>query len=515
MLFSTFHFWIFFLCVFGVYGSLSHRWQNRFLLVASYFFYAWWDQAYAWWHPFHYRFAALMFCTSALDYFVGTKIAAASDQARKRRWLMLSLIADLSVLGFFKYCNFFADSVQTGLSALGLHVPQWQLQIILPVGISFYTFQSMAYTIDMYRGKVKPARSLLDYLLFISYFPHLVAGPINRPQSLLSQCEQPRRMTWDGWREGAALIVIGLFKKIAIADTLAPLADQAFSTPDHCTRSTLWIGLYAFTFQIYADFSGYTDIARGLARLMGFELMRNFDQPYFAANVTEFWRRWHISLSSWLRDYLYIPLGGSRHGAAKTYRNLFLTMFLGGLWHGASWTFALWGMLHGIYLAVHRHWIRHADSPQRRRDTETDQMTHAAPRNLASRVRYLASILLTFHLVALTWIFFRVGSATAAGIPSPGTSLARAWHYLAGLLPLGHRSLGADAVRLDADAVAQGFVAVVILILFVDLPQYLRRDHYVTLRWPLPARAFLFGLLCVWLLMMRETDSVPFIYFQF
>ncbi|MCY3017755.1 MAG: MBOAT family protein [Planctomycetota bacterium] len=498
MLFNSFTFWLFFAAVFAVYCSLSHRWQNRFLLAASYFFYAWWDQAYPWSDIRHYRFVGLMFATSALDYFIGGRIAALQDRSARRRWLILSLVSNLGVLGFFKYFNFFVDSAQAAITALGFSVPPWHLAIILPVSISFYTFQSMAYTVDIYRDQVRPARSLRDYLLFISYFPHLVAGPINRPQSLLSQCENPRRMTWDNWTQGAALIVFGLFKKIAVADMLAPLADQAFSQPARCSAGTLLFGLYCFTFQIYADFSGYTDIARGLAKLMGFELMQNFNQPYFAANVTVFWRRWHISLSSWLRDYLYIPLGGSRHGAAKTYRNLFLTMFLGGLWHGANWTFAIWGALHGVYLAVHRLMLR------------SRKALDGPPQSGAgAHLVHLLKILATFHLVAFAWIFFRAGT-TGGG---SAATIGRALQYVAGLWPFG--AAPANAVRFDSDAVAQAVAAVAALLILVDLPQYLKRDHCAVLRWRLPWRAAAFAALCLWLIMLRETENVRFIYFQF
>jgi len=495
MLFNSFSFWLFFAATFAVYCVLSHRWQNRFLLAASYFFYAWWDRVYPWWDCRHYRFAFLMFCTSALDYFVGGRIAASQGPTARRRWLILSLVSNLGVLGFFKYCNFFADNAYAALQALGLNVPHWQLQIILPVSISFYTFQSMAYTIDIYRGRLQPARSLRDYLLFISYFPHLVAGPINRPQSLLSQCEEPRRITWEGWSQGATLILIGLFKKIAVADVLAPLADQTFADPGRCTAGALLAGLYCFTFQIYADFSGYTDIARGLAKLMGFELMLNFNQPYFAANVTAFWRRWHISLSSWLRDYLYIPLGGNRHGPARTYRNLFLTMFLGGLWHGAAWTFAIWGALHGVYLAVHRLMLGNRKA--------SDELPAAG---LRPHVLHVLKVLATFHLVAFAWIFFRAGSPGASGFTC-------AFQYLAGLA--GAARPAGSLIRLDPDALGQAALAVAVLLLVVDIPQYLKRDHCVVLRWRFPWRVAAFTVLCVWLIMLREIENVPFIYFQF
>jgi len=504
MLFNSFSFWLFFLPVFAWYCVLNHRWQNRFLLAASCFFYSWWEPSFPAWDIRHYRFVGLMFCTAALDYFVGNRMAAIQDLKHRRPWLVLSLAANLGVLAFFKYFNFFADSAYAALHACGVSVPRWQLQIILPVSISFYTFQSLAYTIDIFRGKLQPARSLRDYLLFISYFPHLVAGPINRPQSLLAQCEQPRRLTWENWTQGATLILFGLFKKIAVADILAPLADQAFAHPERCSPAALLFGLYCFTFQIYADFSAYTDIARGLAKLMGFELMRNFDQPYFASNLTAFWRRWHISLSSWLRDYLYIPLGGNRRGGARTYFNLFLTMFLGGLWHGASWTFAIWGILHGLYLAVHRLWLGGRKA--------TDELPAPGARQALT---HALKVLATFHLVAFAWIFFRAGS------PSPGlrgqgegamSGFACAFQYLRGLWPFGAHE---HSIHFDSDHMGQAILAMAALVLLIDIPQYLKREHCVILSWRFPWRVAAFALLCVWLILLRETENVPFIYFQF
>lgn len=497
MLFNSLEFWLFFALVFGVYVTLSHVWQNRFLLLASLIFYSFSDHEHAWTDPLHYRFVGLMVATAAFDYYIGNKLAALSDAKLRKMWLVFSVVMNLLVLGYFKYCNFLVDSVQRSLAAFGVNVRIEMLQITLPVAISFYTFQSMAYTIDIYRGRLQPAKNLRDFLLFVAYFPHLVAGPINRPQGLLSQCQNPRRMTWDGWTQGAILILVGLFKKVAVADLLAPMAEQTFSNPERCSASTLLLGLYCFAFQIYADFSGYTDIARGLAKIMGFELMENFNQPYFATNITDFWRRWHISLSSWLRDYLYIPLGGNRHGNAQTYRNLFLTMFLGGLWHGASWTYAIWGALHGIYLAIHKL-ILGEKKPGMGMDG------HAFVR--------IAKMLATFHLVAFAWIFFRAaGVADTTG----DHSLARAWTYIKGLAAFGAQIPANLAIEFDADQITSAGLAVAALLLIIDIPQYLRKDHCVMLRWPPARRVAACAILCVWLVLTRRMDNVPFIYFQF
>lgn len=348
---STFAFFLFF--VLSIYFFLSHRYQNLFLLAASYVFYAWWD----------YRFLALLLFSTVWDYFLGAALILAPTPARRKLLLILSLVGNLGLLGFFKYFGFFVTSAAHLLELLGFqpHLPV--LHILLPAGISFYTFQSMSYVIDLYRGKIAPARSFLDFALALTFFPHLVAGPIQRADTLLRQIELPRLLTWNHFRTGLLLMLLGYFKKCAIADSLAPFVDRIFLHPERCSSFLLLLGLYFFAFQIYADFSGYTDIARGVSRLFGFELVINFNQPYFATSITDFWRRWHISLSTWLRDYLYIPLGGNRHGGLYTYRNLFITMLLGGLWHGASWTFVLWGGLHGLFLSLHKAWTsRHSSS---------------------------------------------------------------------------------------------------------------------------------------------------------
>ncbi|HYG76577.1 MAG TPA: MBOAT family protein [Planctomycetota bacterium] len=471
MLFNTLEFVVFFAVVFGFYCALSHRWQNRMLLVASYVFYGAWD----------YRFCSLMAITTIADFFISNAPHASENEKTRRRWLLASISLNLVILGFFKYFNFFIDSAHTLLTNVGFEFSPVTLSIVLPVGISFYTFQEMSYVIDVYRKRITPAKSLSDFALFVSFFPQLVAGPIERSQNLLGQIEQPRRMTWDGWCDGATLFLIGLFKKVAVADVLAPIVEQAFSNPASHTPFSLLFALYCFSFQIYSDFSGYTDMARGIAKFMGFELMENFNQPYFASNITDFWRRWHISLSTWLRDYLYIPLGGNRYGTFKTYRNLFLTMFLGGLWHGASWTFAIWGSLHGLYLAVHKFML------------DGRKPAEAKSNALLSLVK----IVIVFHLVALTWIFFRA------------ETFANSFAYLKGLFVAGGTN------SFDADTLTSGFLAIFTLITLIDIPQFMRNDHCVMLKWPFPRRVLAFTALSVWLLLMRGTENAPFIYFQF
>jgi D-alanyl-lipoteichoic acid acyltransferase DltB (MBOAT superfamily) len=350
MLFNTVPFFFFFLLVFSLYCCLGHKWQNRMLLVASFVFYGWWD----------YRFVVLMIASASVDYVAALRVHAATAPAIRKRWLLGSVLTNLVILGFFKYYNFFVSSATDLLGRFGFHADPWTLSIILPLGISFYTFQAISYIVDVYRRELEPVRSYRDYLLFVAFFPHLVAGPIQLAKILTAQVVKPRHMTWQGWSEGSLLFLIGMFKKVVVADNLAPMVDLSFSNPSANSALTLLIGLYAFAFQIYADFSGYSDMARGLAKFMGFELMVNFEQPYFSSSITEFWRRWHISLSTWLRDYLYIPLGGNRLGTWNTYRNLFLTMLIGGFWHGASWNFVIWGGLHGVYLSVDKFLKRFA-----------------------------------------------------------------------------------------------------------------------------------------------------------
>ncbi len=386
MLFDTPIFFAFLAAVTLCYWCLTFRDQNKFLLVASYFFYGWWD----------WRFLCLMIASTLIDYFIAIKIADTEDRRMRRVLLALSLLVNFSILGFFKYFNFFADSLVTALSTLGIHASMPLLRIILPPGISFYTFQEVAYIVDVYKGKLPPSRSFLDYGLFISLFPHLIAGPIQRPSHLLPQVQKPR--SWDSKKgfDGLLLILEGLFRKCVIADNCALIANAAFG--GSFGKPSILVGLlgmYAFAWQIYGDFSGYSSIARGCAQLLGFHFMVNFRQPYLAESIQDFWRRWHISLSTWLRDYLYIPLGGNRNGERQTYRNLLLTMLLGGLWHGANWTFVIWGGIHGGALAAERKFA--GENVQR----------------AGILWKWMRRIFI-FHIVCLAWIFFRAQSLGAA-----------------------------------------------------------------------------------------------------
>jgi alginate O-acetyltransferase complex protein AlgI len=348
VLFNSLEFLLGFLpIVLLVYYLLPHRLQNAFLVLASCFFYASWD----------WRFLLPLLVTTSIDYWAAQRMEASlvlnEPKSARKKYLVMSIVLNLSLLGFFKYFNFFADSASLLAKTLGFDIGVRTFEIVLPVAISFYTFQALSYTIDVYRGEIHATKSFWDFFLAVLYFPHLVAGPIQRAATLIPQVTNPRIISVEKITEGLHLIVWGFFKKIVIADNLAPIVNAAFSSPSP-SGGTVTVGVIAFAFQIYCDFSGYTDIARGIAKLMGFEFMLNFNLPYFASNPADFWRRWHISLSTWLRDYLYKPLGGNRTSTVKTYRNLMITMVLGGLWHGAAWNFILWGFYHGFLLAAHR-----------------------------------------------------------------------------------------------------------------------------------------------------------------
>jgi D-alanyl-lipoteichoic acid acyltransferase DltB (MBOAT superfamily) len=355
------------------------------LLVASYVFYGWWDV----------RFLVLLLFTSLFDYFCALKIDAEDRPRQRKGWLAASIIANMTVLGIFKYYNFFADSLSTVLGRIGAHADFPTLHVILPVGISFYTFLSMSYTIDVYRRELRATRNALDFMLYVAYFPHLVAGPIVRASYLLPQCQRPREIKADEVENGIWLILMGYVKKVVIADRLGRIVDWGFSLPSAPYENwNTWIIIYAFAFQIYGDFAGYSDIARGLAKLMGFELVVNFRAPYLVTNPADFWKHWHISLSTWLRDYLYIPMGGNRHGPAKTYRNLILTMLLGGLWHGAGAAFVCWGAFHGSLLSVHRWWTEHFGNVKEK---------------TIPLIRRVMLAVIFFQITCIGWLLFRAG----------------------------------------------------------------------------------------------------------
>ena len=393
MLFTSIQFAVFFSVVYALYLLFNHRWQNRMLLVASYVFYSAWD----------WRFLSLIIISTVIDYFCGLKISASRDRSRRKIFLFFSVFSNLSILGFFKYFNFFAANLQELLGSFGLSIQPRFLSIILPVGISFYTFQTMSYTIDIYRGKLEPTKKFFDFALFVAFFPQLVAGPIERARHLLPQMLAPRRLTLDGFYEGCYLIFWGLFQKVLVADNLARLVDTIFASNPPYNGIAVLLALYAFAFQIFCDFAGYSNIARGLGKCMGFDIMVNFNLPYFSTNPREFWKRWHISLSTWLRDYLYIPLGGNRRGKLITYRNLAITMLLGGLWHGAAWTFVLWGAYQGMLLILYRLL------------QPVLAMVPEPRNNIAGKLWKFVRMVFFFHLVCLGWLLFRAQSLSQVG----------------------------------------------------------------------------------------------------
>ncbi len=445
----------------------GHRaWRNVLIVGASYLFYGWWD----------YRFLSLLFLSSVVDYSVGRKLAVTEDPARRKLWLGLSLVVSLGLLGFFKYCNFFVESFAAVLAQLGLSASPPVLNVVLPVGISFYTFQSMSYAIDVYRRRLPATRSFVEFLAFVSFFPQLVAGPIERASNLLPQFQRPRVITSAMVGEGVWLMLWGMFKKVVLADNLAPLVEQAYHPGVH-SGPVIVLGTIAFAFQIYGDFSGYSDIARGLAKILGFELMVNFNLPYGASSLREFWHRWHVSLSTWLRDYLYVSLGGNRRGAVRTRLNLLVTMVLGGLWHGAAWNFVLWGLWHGAGLAVTRRDRRVAGT---------------AP--LPGWRRGIAWGL-TAAFVLYGWLLFRAGSFSE--VVRLTTSLGRLeWPVW----------IGSYALNL---------VVFSLPLVLVQIWQARAGDLLAPARLPLVPRALLQGALLGAVILYWEKQASPFIYFQF
>jgi len=396
MLFNTINFAIFLPIVFILYwfaAKRNLRLQNILLLVSSYFFYACWD----------WRFMFLLIFSTLLDYFTGIKIHEATIQKKKMFWLWLSIIVNLGFLGAFKYYNFFAASFAEGLSLLGFKANIVSLQVILPVGISFYTFHGLSYVLDLYKNRIKPERNFIDYAVFVSFFPLLVAGPIERATHLLPQILKKREFDYSKAVDGLRQILWGLFKKIVIADNCAEYANAIFNNSADYSGSTLVLGALFFAFQIYCDFSGYSDIAIGTARLFGIDLLKNFAFPYFSRDIAEFWRRWHISLSSWFKDYLYIPLGGSKGGKWMKIRNTFIIFLVSGFWHGANWNFIVWGFLNALYII-----------PSILFNTNRYNLDIVARGKFLPTIKEFFAIGITFSLIVFAWIFFRAANVTHA-----------------------------------------------------------------------------------------------------
>ena len=535
MLFNSMAFAAFFAILFPLYWALQrrHRAQNGFLLAAGYVFYGSWD----------WRFLSLLVLSTVVDFVCGLAVARIKAPKQRALMLFLSMAVNLGALGFFKYCDFFTGSLQVLLDRFGINVSMPVLNVLLPIGISFYTFQSMAYVIDVYRKQIEPTRDLLQFAVFVSFFPHLVAGPIMQPKTLLPQVARPRRFDLDQFYRGASLIFWGLAKKVVVADTLAPIVDDLFGRWESLDGGLALLAVYAFAFRIYGDFSGYTDIARGVARCLGFELALNFNLPYFAASPKEFWQRRHISLSQWLRDYLYIPLGGSRGDRAVwagnallaglvgcfgigvylaiepqtsadpwprvapglpvlvggawlilclgllairgrsllTCRNLMLTMILGGLWHGAAWTFVAWGTYQGILLVGHR-----ALEPWLERLRPADPLHRACWKGLC--------VVVTFHLICVGWLLFRADSmGQAAGML--GTILG--------------------GLSIPPAAYLAPVLAVVLPLLAVQAVQYASGDPEILLRTPWYVRSLVYTAGFYGIVLGGEFGGGSFLYFQF
>ena len=391
MLFNSIEFLIFLPTVFFLYWFVFNknlRNQNLLLLFSSYVFYGWWD----------YRFLLLIISSTVVDYIIGIKIHECREEKKSQVYLWFSVLFNIGVLGFFKYYNFFVDSWIEAFSSIGYNIENtWTLNIILPVGISFYTFQTMSYSIDIYKKKLEPTKDFISFSSFVSFFPQLVAGPIERASNLLPQILKKREFNYEKATQGLRLILWGMFKKVVIADSLAPKVNEIFADYQNLDGGTLWLGSFYFAFQIYCDFSGYSDIAIGTSKLFGFELMSNFKFPYFSRNIGEFWKRWHISLSTWFRDYLYIPLGGSKNSKIVSLRNIFVIFIVSGFWHGANWTFIFWGLLHAfLYIPsfVFRTNRKYSSSV-------------AGEKSKLPSILEAYQICITFFFVLIGWVFFR------------------------------------------------------------------------------------------------------------
>ena len=544
MLFNSPEFIVFLLIVYGLYLVLPFRLQNYMLLVASYIFYGWWDTRFLFlvvlsttvdfWVGLVMEngrlerrqrlVPALFFIISAVLFlglppntlwpysgggiealkhinptlftwsivgsiafvavaYAGYLIVTRLEESKRRFFcVMTSLTTQLGLLGVFKYYNFFTDSLHSALADIGINSSTWHLEIVLPVGISFYTFQSLSYTIDIYRRLIKPTPHFFDFALFVGYFPQLQAGPIERARHLLPEFANPRRLNFDQTLRGLFLIMFGFFKKVGIADGVAPVVDQVFNSTGHVSWIDIIVATTLFAVQIYCDFSGYTDIARGVSKMLGIDLMVNFNQPYFATNAQDFWRRWHISLSTWLRDYLYITLGGNHGNLAFICRNLMITMLLGGLWHGAAWNFVLWGAYQGAILCIYRIWREYRPQPALWGK---------------SGIGHWLLIIVFFGVVCYGWLLFRAHSLT------------QIVHFTSLLVT--------DFGNLDYGAGPPKFSALLgmTLLFFMELAQYLTNNPRYYRRLVAPARGFLIAAMLTIIMIGMSNEPAQFIYFQF
>jgi alginate O-acetyltransferase complex protein AlgI len=487
MLFNSINFAIFLPIVFILYWLIcnkSLRIQNILLLVSSYFFYACWD----------WRFLFLLIFSTFLDYFTGIKMHNSTNSNYKKVWFWVSVSINLSFLGIFKYYNFFAESFSTALSQIGIQINPLTLNIVLPVGISFYTFHGLSYVIDIYKGRINAEKNFVDYAVFVSFFPLLVAGPIERATHLLPQIQQQRNFNYNKAIDGLRQILWGLFKKIVIADNCAEYANLIFNNSNQFTGSTLLLGAIFFSFQIYGDFSGYSDIALGTARLFGIELLRNFAFPYFSRDIAEFWRRWHISLSTWFRDYLYIPLGGSKGGPWFKLRNTFIIFLVSGFWHGANWTFIAWGFLNAVYF------LPLLFTGENRKNLNT-----IAEGKIFPTLKETANMAFTFILTSFAWIFFRAESIT------------HAIHYITQMFSFSFFTI---PQWKDFKEIAMHPLQLLFLISSFIFLEWIGREHqYAISHFLLKSkrlyRWFFYAVLMFLIGFFAQTNESPFIYFQF
>ena len=482
MLFNSIDFAVFLPFVFLLYwftkkNSLNA--QNYLILFASYTFYSWWD----------WRFLSLIIFSTVVDYTIGINLAKHGDDVKRKLLLWVSISVNLGMLGFFKYYNFFLDNFITAFSFFGTEIKANSLNIILPVGISFYTFQTLSYTIDIYKRKLEPTKDFIAFSAFVSFFPQLVAGPIERATNLLPQFYIKRQFNYSKAVDGMRQILWGLFKKIVIADNCAKFSDRIFNDSADMNGSTLVLGAFFFSFQVYADFSGYSDIAIGTSRLFGFNLKQNFAFPYFSRNMAEFWRKWHISLSTWFRDYLYIPLGGSRIGIWKKIRNVFIVFIVSGFWHGANWTYIAWGALNALYILPF-HMMK-----QNKNKISTLQDKTKTP-----NIKEILSILLTFGLTLFAWIFFRA------------ENIDHALNYINEIFSLSILELpgnfgGSDSLK-----------TISLIIIFMSIEWFGRSNQYalekIGLKWPMSLRHTFYFTIIVSLFWFSN-DARQFLYFQF
>ena len=472
MLFNTLEFAIFFIIVYCIYLLLNHKRQNIFLLAASYFFYAAWN----------WKFLFLMFFSTAICYTCSIKVYEQTNSKLRKIYLFIAIITDLLILGFFKYYNFFADNIHGFLLLFNVNLESGILKVVLPVGISFYTLQSIGYVIDVYRKEIEPERKFLNFALFISFFPQLVAGPIERAKNLLTQIVNERKPTLNNFYDGSFLIFWGLFQKVFIADNLSKIVEQAFGGTGHYEATQVLIALYAFAFQILCDFEGYSNIARGIAKLMGFNIIVNFNLPYFSTNPKEFWSRWHISLSTWFRDYLYVPLGGNRNGSLLMYRNLLIVMLIGGLWHGAAWTYVIWGIYHAVLLIGHRLLNPYLNILQ-------------IKNIILEKIFFIIRVFIFFHLVCVGWLFFRASSLHQA------LNMLQAI-FLNFQLP-SHIDFGRTYLTLG------------MIFLSVQLLQFIKKDQMAVLKLPALVRSIIYFVIYYSIIVYGVTGGKEFIYFQF